>query len=88
VLNSNIGPWPYTDIRLGWKSLPATNSGLLRKFVNYSRKRFYNIGPSLVKVPLIGSEVKTKFPSSSLKASSKKVLLEPEGRTSLPINKH
>jgi hypothetical protein len=34
-----------TNIRLGWKSLPGTNSSLLRKFVNYVRKTFYNIDP-------------------------------------------
>jgi hypothetical protein len=35
-----------TNIRLGWKGLPVTNPrSLLRAFVNYGRKKFYNIGP-------------------------------------------
>ncbi len=36
-----------TDIRLGWKGLPWTNTSLLRKSVNYGRKKFYRISPSL-----------------------------------------
>ncbi len=34
-----------TNIRLGWKSLPDKHSSLLRKPVNYGRKKFYNTGP-------------------------------------------
>ncbi len=30
------------SIRLGWKSYPGTKTSL---FVNYGRKKFYNIGP-------------------------------------------
>ncbi len=33
------------NIRLGWKFLPGTNTCLLRKSVNYSRKKFYSTGP-------------------------------------------
>jgi hypothetical protein len=33
-------------VRVGWKSLPGTkHSSLLQKFVNYGRKKFYNIVP-------------------------------------------
>ncbi len=32
-------------IRLGWNGFLGTNNSLLRKFVNYSRKKFYRIGP-------------------------------------------
>jgi len=28
-----------------WKGLPGTNTSLLRIFVKYGRKKFYNIGP-------------------------------------------
>ena len=27
-----------------WEGLPGTNTGLLRKFVNYGRKKVYNFG--------------------------------------------
>ncbi len=37
---SRVGPWPYTQTRLGWKGLPGTNTSLLRKSVNYGRKSF------------------------------------------------
>jgi hypothetical protein len=30
-----------------WKGLPGTNTSLLRIFVKYGRKKFYNIGPWL-----------------------------------------
>jgi hypothetical protein len=29
---------------VGWKCLPGTNTSLIHKFLNYSRKKFYNIG--------------------------------------------
>ncbi len=32
-------------VRLGRKSLPWTNTSLLRKSVIYEQKKFYNIGP-------------------------------------------
>jgi len=43
VLHSRIGSWPYPQT-LG---SPARDkhSSLLRKFVNYGRKKFYDIGP-------------------------------------------
>ncbi len=34
-----------TNIRLDRKGLPGTNTSLLRNFVNYGCKKFYNIGP-------------------------------------------
>jgi hypothetical protein len=38
-----------TNIGLFWKGMPGTNTlayyYVLQKFVNYSRKKFYNIGP-------------------------------------------
>ncbi len=37
------------NIRLGWKGLLGTNTGLLRKSVNYISKKFDNIGPRLKK---------------------------------------
>jgi hypothetical protein len=33
------------NIRLGLKIVPRTNTSLLRTFVNYGRKKFYNFGP-------------------------------------------
>jgi hypothetical protein len=33
------------NIRLGWKSLPGTNTSLLGKSVCYSRKKFYSTCP-------------------------------------------
>ncbi len=33
------------NIRQGWNGLPGTNANLLQKFVNYCRKKVYNIGP-------------------------------------------
>jgi hypothetical protein len=33
------------NIELGWKGLSGTNTSLLRKSVNYSRKKFHMIGP-------------------------------------------
>ncbi len=33
------------NIRLGWKGLKGTNTGLLPKFVNCDRKKFCRIGP-------------------------------------------
>jgi hypothetical protein len=33
------------NIRLGWRGLPGTNTSLLRKSVNYGRKKFYNTVP-------------------------------------------
>jgi len=36
---------PYL-LRLGWKGLSGTNTlAYLEKFVNYGRKKYYNIGP-------------------------------------------
>jgi hypothetical protein len=40
-----LEPNLLTNIRLGWKILPETNTSLLQKFVNYGNKKFYNIGP-------------------------------------------
>jgi len=34
-----------TNIRLGWKSLPGTNTRLLQALVNYACKKFYDIWP-------------------------------------------
>jgi hypothetical protein len=35
-----------TNNRLDWKGLPEEkHPSLLRKFVNYGQKKFYNIGP-------------------------------------------
>jgi len=34
-----------TNIRLGWKDLPGNNCSSLQTFVNYGRKKLYNIGP-------------------------------------------
>jgi hypothetical protein len=34
-------------VRPDWKSLPMTNTSLLRKSVIYGQKKSYNIGPSL-----------------------------------------
>ncbi len=42
------GPALPTNIGIGWKGLPRTNTlALLRKFVNYGHKTFYRIGPWL-----------------------------------------
>jgi len=39
-----------TNIRLGWKRYVGDkHSSLLRKFVNYGQKFFYNIGPCIIK---------------------------------------
>jgi hypothetical protein len=45
VLHSRVGPWPYvtTNIRLGWKGLPGTNT--LAYYENPQIKKFYRIGP-------------------------------------------
>ncbi len=40
----------WLDIRLGWKGLPRTNSSLLHKFVNYSRKKFSMLTPDCLLV--------------------------------------
>ncbi len=37
------------NIRLGWKTWRGKHSSLLRTFVNYDHKKFYNIGPWLQK---------------------------------------
>ncbi len=34
-----------TNIRLGWKGLPETNTLLLRKSINYGRNKFYYTDP-------------------------------------------
>jgi hypothetical protein len=34
-----------TNIRLGWKGLPETNTTLLQTVVNYGHKKFYDNGP-------------------------------------------
>jgi hypothetical protein len=31
--------------RLGWKSLPWTNTRILRKLINYGQKSFITLGP-------------------------------------------
>ncbi len=36
---------PPTNIKLSWRGLPGTNTSLLRKSVNYGRKKFYSRGP-------------------------------------------
>jgi hypothetical protein len=36
-----------TNIRLGWKGLPRTNTSLLRKSVNYTCKKFIVQAPEL-----------------------------------------
>ncbi len=44
---ASLGKAPalLTSSRLGWKGLPRTNSlNVIRKFVNYGRKKFHNIG--------------------------------------------
>jgi hypothetical protein len=46
-----------TNIRLGCKSLLGTNTSLLRRFVKYSRKKFYNIDPWTHDVTLVQSNV-------------------------------
>jgi hypothetical protein len=38
-----------TNIRLGIRDLPRKNSSLLRKSVNYSRKKFNSTGPCIIK---------------------------------------
>ncbi len=35
-----------TNIRLGWKSLPGTNTNLLEKLINYGCKNFITYSPS------------------------------------------
>jgi len=35
----------FLNIRLNWKDLPSTNTILLGIFVNYVRKKFYNVDP-------------------------------------------
>ncbi len=37
--------WARMFDRLGWKSLPGTNTSLLRKLVNYWLKSFIKLGP-------------------------------------------
>ncbi len=49
VISSSVRPFQAfsalpVNIRLGWKGLPGTNTGSLRKSVNYGRKKFYRIG--------------------------------------------
>jgi hypothetical protein len=34
-----------SNIRLGWRGLSGTNTSLLRTFINYDCKKFYNVGP-------------------------------------------
>jgi hypothetical protein len=38
--------------RIGFKSLPGTNTSLFQKFVNYGQNKFYNIGPWLTSCSL------------------------------------
>jgi hypothetical protein len=45
VLHSGRDPALPANIRLGWKGLAGTNTSLLRKSVNYDRKKFYSTGP-------------------------------------------
>ncbi len=53
-----------TKIRLARKSLPGTNTSLLRKFINYGRKRFYSIG--LTKFAFLGQSFVSYRPSIGL----------------------
>ncbi len=45
--SASLGKAPAlpTNIKLGKKSLAGTNTGLLRKSVNYGRNKFYSTGP-------------------------------------------
>jgi hypothetical protein len=40
-----VGSCHTPSIRLGWKGLPETNTSLLRKCLNYCRKKVYSAGP-------------------------------------------
>jgi hypothetical protein len=53
-LNGKLLTLP-ANIRLGWKSLPGTNSS--QKFVNYGSKKFYNIGTSLVIMSVVAKQL-------------------------------
>ncbi len=38
-------PALFTNITQGWKGLPGTNTNLKQTLVNYSHRKFNNIGP-------------------------------------------
>jgi hypothetical protein len=47
MCTTQVGTALLTDIRLGWKGLPGTNTlAYNENLKNYDRKKFYNIGPS------------------------------------------
>ncbi len=43
-----------TNIRLGCKGLPGTNTNLLQNFGNYDRKKIYNVAPRMLKQQQLG----------------------------------
>ncbi len=50
LINSRIGSWPHPQTLLERLTMDE-HSCLLRKFVNYGRKKFYNIGPRTLRSP-------------------------------------
>ncbi len=49
LINSRVGSWPYPQTMLERLTL-YEHSCLLRKVVNYGRKKLYNIGPQDVEI--------------------------------------
>jgi len=45
-----------TNIGLGWKGLPGTNTSLLGTFVNYDLKKFYNTDTRSTRELLLASK--------------------------------
>ena len=39
-------------VRIGWKSLPGTNTSLVLKFINYGQKSFITLAPGVNVVKL------------------------------------
>jgi hypothetical protein len=75
VLHSRVGPWPYpTNIRLGWKGLPGTNTLtyyakpqitavfiVLAQGINYDFPILSGFGVNADNIPSKKSATKPKF---------------------------